>query len=65
MRLLTRVHALSLRRMFDNEDREALGRMAGAAVVGVGALALVAVSSAGILGLAAGVFVRAFQLAMG
>lgn len=48
-------------KLFDSDDKKALADLAGAAVVAFGALAVVAVSGAGILGLA----VRVFQLAMG
>lgn len=52
-----RLHALSLSRMFDSDDRKAIGLIG----VGVTFVAFAAVACAGILGLA----IRVFQFAAG
>jgi hypothetical protein len=61
VKLRTRVHALSLAPMLDNDDRQALRGVVGVFVTALLMLAVAAVSGAGILGLA----VRAFQLTSG
>lgn len=61
--MLTRLHRLSLTRMafLDADDTKAARGLFGAAIVFVTALALVAISGAGVIGLA----FRVFQLASG
>jgi hypothetical protein len=61
MKIPKRPPDVSLSRMLDAEDRKVLGGIVGLGVLSIGALSVMTVAGAGILGLA----IRVFQLAAG